>query len=317
MRVMRIGLEIPGELARVRVQCADGAGVQVIAGTGVAVDNGLRITRAEVVQVQFGVVGAGHPRHAAAVQHGLIVGPGLCLWVAGIWMRVPAPLQGAGVRIVRFNIAGHVEVVARNAYHDVVLDDGGRHAAEIKVGAVDARLTDFAVPLFFAGGDVDRYQVAVFRFEVERVAADSRAAIADCLAALALPVKLPQLHAGARIHRPHVAGYGEVHDAIDLKRRGRNTPPTARGLRYPEAPGQFELPDCRGVDLRQRAVTAAGQVSVIGRPCTVRQVASVGCRGLLSRGRGDVRGIALGSVVRIIGVHRGLCGQRQASSEQE
>src|SRR5437762_9158704 len=84
MHVVWRRLEIPYELPRVRIQRHDGTGVKIVAGPLLAREHRIGIARAPIEQVELGVIRAGHPRHAATVQHSVgVLGPRFRTRLAG------------------------------------------------------------------------------------------------------------------------------------------------------------------------------------------------------------------------------------------
>ena len=208
-------------------------------------DDRLRIAGRDVDQIEVGIVGDRLPGHAAAVLHRLFVRPGLGAGLAHLLRHdVPAPLHLAGLRIVRLEVAGHVEVVAADAGDDVVLDDHRRHRAVVEL----VEIADLLAPALLAVLDVQRHEMAVGRLEVQRVAEHRDAAVADVDAALRLPGVVPQLAAGARVERPHVIGRGEVDHAVDLQRRALDRHAAAAARRR----AGTSRPRLSAVDVRRR-----------------------------------------------------------------
>src|SRR4051812_22381743 len=83
-----------------------------------------------------------------------------------------------------------------------------------------------------------------------------------------LPLEVPDLAAGAGVDRPHVIGNRNVGHAVDHKRRGLDRSRALRGQAI--APGEAEMLDVVGRDLRQRAESASAVVAVVGRPASLR-----------------------------------------------
>ena len=63
--VVRRSLKGPCQLAVVRMDCHDAAGVEIVAGAGLAVQHRRGISGAPVDEIQIGIIGAGHPGHGA------------------------------------------------------------------------------------------------------------------------------------------------------------------------------------------------------------------------------------------------------------
>ena len=98
VHVVRRGLEIPDQLAGVRIERHDRAGVKVVALAALLRHHRIRIAGADDVQVQLGIVGAGNPRLPGAVRGGVFIGPGLDARLALARRGPPLPLQRAGLR---------------------------------------------------------------------------------------------------------------------------------------------------------------------------------------------------------------------------
>ena len=264
MRVMRGGLEIPGHLAGVRIEGDDGAGVKVVALAALSGEDGIRVAGAEVVEIEFRIVGARHPGHAAAVFHGVFVGPRFRALFADARGGVPVPLGFAGLGVAGFEVARDVERIATGADDDVVADHDGRGGGEV----FEAHVADFDMPALFAGFRVEADEVIVRGFEVEPIAIHAEAAAADVDAALRFPLVVPELTAGAGVDGPGVVGNGEVEHAVDFKRRGFHGDAAGRVGTHVDAvdPGERERAHVRGGDLLEGAEAAAGIIAVVGRP---------------------------------------------------
>src|SRR5207249_7208755 len=61
-------LEVPLQLAGVRIEGQNAIRIKVVAGTSVTDAIGRRVAGTPVKRIQLGIVGAGHPRGAASVQ---------------------------------------------------------------------------------------------------------------------------------------------------------------------------------------------------------------------------------------------------------
>ena len=128
MHVVWRRLEIPYELPRVRIQRHDGTGVKIVAGPLLAREHRIGIARAPIEQVELGVIGAGHPRHAATVQHSVgVLGPRFRTRLAGVRLGVPAPLDGSRFRIQGFEESPNIRNVPGHSYDHVITDDQWRH----------------------------------------------------------------------------------------------------------------------------------------------------------------------------------------------
>ena len=176
--------------------------------------------------------------------------------LARLRLGIPAPLQLAGFRIARIEKARNVGHVAGDADQHVILDHQRRHGREV----AELGIGQFDVPAQLAVFGVERDQMAIGRFEVQPILVHADAALADVVA-LRFAEVVPDDAAGARIQRPDVIGRREIQDAVDFERRrfdGRRVQ-----LRHP---GQRQLADVRLIDLRQRAVAAAGVIAVVSGP---------------------------------------------------
>ena len=258
MRVMGRCLEIPDHLSGVGIQRDDAACIEVVALTVGVRNYGLRIAGSDVDQVEVGIVGRHLPRHAAAVPHRLFVGPGLA---AGIPLlerdHRPAPLLVAGLGVVRGEIAGAVEIVARNAGNHFVLDDHRSHGAVVELVEVAVLFPPTLGPVL----EVQRNDLAVGRQEEKPVAGNAYSAVADVPAAFRFEGLVPDLLAIAGVDGPHVIGHCEIQGAIDHERCGLQAADAGA-----EGPCRCEAANVLIVDPGQRTEAAAGVVAMIGRP---------------------------------------------------
>src|SRR5690348_9543958 len=102
---------MPLQLARVRIEREERAGVQVVARPALAVPVRVRVADAPIEQVQLRIVGARQPRRAAAALPDLAF-PRVAARLAGSGNRVEAPDAIAGRRIVRVEEAAVRELAA-------------------------------------------------------------------------------------------------------------------------------------------------------------------------------------------------------------
>ena len=147
-----------------------------------------------------------------------------------------------------------------------------------------------------AGPRVERDEIVVGGFEVQRVEPQRRAAVADMRAAARLPVVLPEDMAVVRVERPDIVWCGDVQHVVHHQDRSLDVrraagvelagalaaddhvgPASAASRRQPRHPRQREVLDGRVVDLFQRAEAAAGVVAGIHRPRVGQRLAN-GCR---------------------------------------
>ena len=283
MRVVRRRLVVPLHLPGVDVDGDDRAGEQVV-HAGAARPRHVRrgrVAGAEDVEVRCGIVDARQPRVTAAVARGVEALPGVEPRIAQVHRYgVKAPLLRTGFRIERHQVTRRVEIVS-GADDDVVADRHRRRRQEILL----AERRRLLVPALFAGPRVERNEIVVGGDEVEIVAPHRDAAVADVRAPLRLPEVMPQLVAVMRIERPHVVGRRDVQDVVDRENRALDRGRTATGDRAAPfaaddggggaATGsagdlrgerQRQLLHVRLVDLRERAVAAAGVIAGVARP---------------------------------------------------
>ena len=175
-------LKVPGDLAGVDVQRNDGAGPEIVAFAALAGHYWIGIAGAEVIKMQVGIVGAGHPGHAAAVAHGVLHqarSPSRDRPSSGARVHhfhCTAPVSGSR----DFEESGDIERVAAGADNDMVANDDGRGRREVFL----LHVGDLDVPAFFAGFGIERDEVVVGGFEEQPVAVHADAAVADVDAAL-------------------------------------------------------------------------------------------------------------------------------------
>ena len=124
--VVRVGLVVPLELARIRVQSDDGARVEIVAGTHITVVIRTGISYAPVGQIGFRIVGAGGPYGAAPVFPRIIPPAGFSR-VTRSSGGIEPPLFLTCVRIVGCNEAADPIFPSGNADDDFVLDDQRRN----------------------------------------------------------------------------------------------------------------------------------------------------------------------------------------------
>ena len=115
-----------------------------------------RIADAPIHQVEFGIVGAGHPNGTAAVLV-RIAFPGVAVLFARAWNRVNAPRFFTGLRIERGEESANAHLAARTADHDLVFDDQRRERAVIALRVIG----NLRIPNDFAGLRVERNQMRI------------------------------------------------------------------------------------------------------------------------------------------------------------
>ncbi len=173
------------------------------------------------------------------------------------------PLQASGGGIVGRDKAAHAGVAAGRAYDDGIFDDERRAGGAIGFGLVGV----FNIPAQAAGAGVEREQVGVVGFHVDRILPDSDAAVfvgsgiveqARTVGAL----MMPQDAASPRIEREGVVGGSDVHNAAHDDRRDFE----ALRVSGMENPRSLHFYDVSDIDFLQTAEAAAGVVAVVGRP---------------------------------------------------
>src|SRR5579859_1024701 len=161
--------------------------------------------------MQVGIVRARNPGHAAAMAHGILVGPRFKSRVAFLQRSTPPfPLNVAGFGIMSFQETGNVERIAASANDDMVADNNRRGRGEVLL----LHVGNFLVPTLFSGQCIERNKIVVWSLEKNPASVHAHAAVADVNAALRLPRVMPYFASGAGIDGPCVVGSGEIEDAI-------------------------------------------------------------------------------------------------------
>ncbi len=114
-------LEVPFELAGVRIEGNDAVGVEVVAGAHTGVPVWAGVAGAPVGEVEFGVVGAGEPDGAAAVDPG-VAAPSFVAGLAFFGDGFEAPDFAASGCVVGSDEATDAELAAGGADDDFVFD---------------------------------------------------------------------------------------------------------------------------------------------------------------------------------------------------
>ena len=117
VRVVRRCLKSPHQLSGVGVERDDGAGPRVVAGPRRPVQYRRGISRADVDEIELGIVRAGHPHLTAGGAAALRA------WRSDRRRAVEGPLHLAGLRIERLQGAGQVVEVSGDADEQMVADD--------------------------------------------------------------------------------------------------------------------------------------------------------------------------------------------------
>src|SRR3954468_9703086 len=101
---------------------------------------------------------------------------------------------------MRLDVAGNVQVVSADPDDDVIADDDrGRGRVVVLI-----EIADLLPPALLPSLHLERHQVAIRCDDIQRVAENAYAAVADVVAALALPLEVPDLAPRPRVDRPDV-----------------------------------------------------------------------------------------------------------------
>ena len=260
----RRGLVVPGVGAGVGIDRDDGIEEQVVAAARTARLGHPRcaIGRTEIDQVGLRVIGDAIPNRTAAqlpVQVALPGGGRLAHLLVFIRLGrvarhgIKAPQQLAAARVIGRHIAAHTDLGAAVANDDLAVGHARRTGAGIGLGLIDGD----HLPHGLAGLGVERDQAAVIGTDIDLAVISSHAAVDHIAATLDahgtghLRIEMPQGFAAAGIEGIDLApSGGHIEHAIDHQRRGFLT---AVGVEV-GVPGQPQLRDIGGVDLRQRTV---------------------------------------------------------------
>ena len=251
-------LKSPRERAGIGIERDDAAGPGIVAGPHRSVEDGRGVARSDEHQVQIRIVGAGDPHLSAG--GAAADGTGR----TGRRRAEERPLQLAGFRLERFQHAGQVVEVARDADDQMIAND------ERRIGGPVAALGfgDLHVPSEPAVPRVERDEVRVGGRQVDQVLVNRRAAMPD-VKAFVLRIRVaPQLPRGTGIDRPDIVGSRDVDDAIGKNRRRLDLP----GLPRLKRPRERQLMDVVGGYLRETRVPLSRVVAVVSRPAVGRRL---------------------------------------------
>ncbi|MPL73713.1 hypothetical protein SDC9_19519 [bioreactor metagenome] len=265
------GLEVPLDLAGLRVDADAACGIEVVArvaldrraGVAQVAVPGRRVARAEDQRVGVGVIGTAQPgRATAGLPH--VARPGRVerarhgAFLAHVGAHVafdhrPGPDQLAGLGVARLHLADDAEFAARVAGDDKPVHDQRRRG----VGVALLVIGDLLVPLDLAGLQIEREDARVERAEIDVVAIDRRAAVDDVAArqdALGQAgVILPDFLAGLQVDRIHARiRAGDVHHPVVDQRLAFLTALLLAA--EAEGPGRYQVFDVVLVQDLERAV---------------------------------------------------------------
>ena len=172
VQVVRRELEVPLQLAGVRIEREDRVRVEVVALALVAVVVGTRIAGRPVEQARFGIVGAGQPGGGAAVLDRL-ADPRLRAGLAGRGHGPEPPHALAGRGPVRVEESADALVAARDAGDHQIVDDERRAGGAVVLAVVG----HLDVPQQLTGEAVQRDQVRVVGLQEHAIAEHGHAAV--------------------------------------------------------------------------------------------------------------------------------------------
>src|SRR5260370_24477595 len=144
------------------------------------------------------------------MKHRVDAWPALGFRIAGLRVRIPAPLKCSSLRSMRFNVAGYIEVVSANPGDQMILNYERCNRTEIH----QVEIADGCVPSFLAVFHVQRHDITIRRLEVKPVAIRRGPTTSYVNAALRLPRKVPHFAARARVDSPGVVREREVQNTV-------------------------------------------------------------------------------------------------------
>ena len=252
---------MPFQLAAVRIQGEERAGVEVVSRTNVSVVIRPGIPRAPVEQVQLGIVRAGQPGRGSAVLP-RVASPRLRPGFARRRHGPEAPDPIARPWVVRIEKSANATLSASDADNHLVLDCQRRASR----GVVQRWIRERLPPHDAASARIERDELRIQGREEQRAAEDRQPAIDLAAtrvdAAGQLVLVGPQRPSRFRIERDHVARRaGHVHDAIHHNRRRLDL--LTMHLVDPLRPQPVDVVDC---DLIQAAVVMASIIAAVGQP---------------------------------------------------
>ena len=309
MGVVRRVLEVPAQLTRVRVEGDDGARVEVVSGSDVAVPIGRGIADRPVQEVEVVIVRSREPGRSPAGLPGVAL-PGLAARFSRRRDRVETPDTLAGGGVVGVDEPAHAGFRAAYAHDDLAVDRERRQGQR----ETDVVVRHPDIPAHRAGRRIERDEVRVERADVDRVVEHRDAAIhpretdvLDLVRHVRRPG--PDSLAGARIERRHrTRRFGEIHDPVDDERR-RLDQPVARvgGRLHLVGPDDPQVGHVLPVDLVERRIALRAIATGVGQPVVriLRRVqqsleADLGKRGLGCQHQGDSQEFAHHSLLRVI-----------------
>ena len=212
--IVRGELEVPFDLATVRVKGQGRVRVEIIALPSVTVPVGGRVAGCPVHQVKVRVIRARHPGRTAALFI-RITGPGLDAGLAFVRHGITPPLPLARLKIIGVDIAANAVFTAGNTDNDVIPNNQGGQGKAETAGIV----VGFRIPHDRAGFSVKCDNTRIQSGHNDLISGQGRAPIARPAAnphiARQFMVVLPERFARCCVQGEElVIGRGEIHDAI-------------------------------------------------------------------------------------------------------
>src|SRR5207237_26930 len=213
-RIVRRELIVPFDLAGLRLERQDRAGVQIVARTHRRIERP-RVADAPINRVQLRVIGAGDPCRSATELPGIAF-PGVAAGLLGAGYRVGPPQALARLWIPTIDEPAGPELRAGNARDDNAVRDERSHGHRIAFLDVGRFLT----PQFLAGLHVECNDVGVER-GAEKLAVVNRTTAIDNAATddarrlcRVLDLGLPDLFAGFGVNSHRSVVVGDIDDAL-------------------------------------------------------------------------------------------------------
>ena len=261
-------LVVPLQGARARIDGDQRVGVEIVALAVVTVIIRIRIAGAPVQEIELGIVGAGHPRAAAAAfQHTGVGGPRLAAPLPKTGNGVEPPDALARCRIVGVEKAPGGIFTAGDPDDHLAVDHErcqGRRVPGLVVSQDD-------VPKNPSGRAVERQQMRVERDHEQAMVKHAEASVHRRLRTVGeigwqVATVLPERTPRARVERPReVVRAADVQHAVP-QQRGRLESPAARRRAGLKCPLGLQARNIVARDRGQRAVTLSGVIARIREP---------------------------------------------------
>ena len=240
---------------------------------------GAGVARADIQQIEFGIVGDAIPHGpAAAVLPGAVRIPalgsrgqfGIFEWLAGITRHgIEAPAQAAVCQRVSADIAAHVELAARIADYDHIAGNYRRAGTGVAALAIYNGV-DFPDQLAIRG--IERVQPAIEARDIHPARCDGDTAIDQVATGgprhlhVERGLEAPVLRTAGRIQRVDAPGYATgIEHAVDHYRRCFHAAARTGAV----FPGKPQPCNVGAIDSGQGRVVHAAPVSADGGPLCV------------------------------------------------